>query len=32
VVQQYGLNILAKTGAARADLHAAVEALLAGLR
>jgi TetR/AcrR family transcriptional repressor of nem operon len=32
LVQQYGLNILAKTGAAPADLHAAVEALLAGLR
>src|SRR5262245_59135166 len=31
LVQQYGLNILAKTGAASSDLHAAVEVLLAGL-
>ncbi|HEX3235972.1 MAG TPA: TetR/AcrR family transcriptional regulator [Gemmatimonadales bacterium] len=31
VIQNYGLNILAKTGAPAADLHAAVEVLLAGL-
>jgi TetR/AcrR family transcriptional regulator, transcriptional repressor for nem operon len=32
VVQNYGLNVLAKTGASAAELHAAVEALFAGLR
>jgi TetR/AcrR family transcriptional regulator, transcriptional repressor for nem operon len=32
VVQNYGLNILGRTGTAPAELHAAVEALLAGLR
>jgi TetR/AcrR family transcriptional repressor of nem operon len=31
VIQNYGLTILAKTGASSVDLHAAVEALLAGL-
>jgi TetR/AcrR family transcriptional repressor of nem operon len=31
LVQSYGLNILAKTGASAAELHAAVEALLAAL-
>jgi TetR/AcrR family transcriptional regulator, transcriptional repressor for nem operon len=32
VVHTYGLNVLAKTGATAAELHASVEALLAGLR
>jgi TetR/AcrR family transcriptional regulator, transcriptional repressor for nem operon len=32
VVQNYGLTIMAKTGATAEQLHAAVEALLAGLR
>ena len=32
VVQTYGLNILAKTGATAAELHAAVEALLGALK
>jgi TetR/AcrR family transcriptional repressor of nem operon len=31
VVQSYGLNVLAKTGASAGDLRAAVEVLLAGL-
>jgi TetR/AcrR family transcriptional repressor of nem operon len=31
VVQNYGLNVLAKAGATRGELSAAVEALLAGL-
>jgi TetR/AcrR family transcriptional repressor of nem operon len=31
LVQSYGLNILAKTGASAAELHAAVEALLGAL-
>ena len=31
VIQSYGLNVLAKTGATAAELHAAVEVLLAGL-
>jgi TetR/AcrR family transcriptional regulator, transcriptional repressor for nem operon len=31
VVQHYGLNVLAKTGATEAELQGAVEALLAGL-
>jgi TetR/AcrR family transcriptional repressor of nem operon len=31
VVQTYGLNVLAKAGATAGELHAAVEALLAGL-
>jgi hypothetical protein len=32
VVQNYGLNVLAKTGAAREELSAVVEVLLAGLK
>ena len=32
VVQNYGLSVLAKTGASAGELHAAVEVLLAGLR
>ena len=32
VIQSYGLNVLAKTGASAKDLRAAVEVLLAGLR
>ena len=32
VVQNYGLNVLAKTGATAGELHAAVEALLGRLR
>ena len=32
VVQNYGLNVLAKTGATAEELHAAVEALLGRLR
>src|SRR6266511_3338603 len=32
VVQNYGLNVLAQTGASAGELHAAVEVLLAGLR
>ena len=32
VVQSYGLNVLAKTGVPAAELHAAVEVLLAGLQ
>lgn len=32
VIQNYGLNALAKTGASGEELHAATEALLAGLR
>lgn len=32
VIQNYGLNVLSKTGAPATDLHAAVEVLLAGLR
>jgi TetR/AcrR family transcriptional regulator, transcriptional repressor for nem operon len=32
VLQNYGLNVMSKTGASAAELHAAVEALLAGLR
>jgi hypothetical protein len=32
VIQSYGLNVLAKTGATAKELHAAVEVLLAGLR
>ena len=32
VIQDYGLNVLAKTGASAGELHAAVEVLLAGLR
>jgi TetR/AcrR family transcriptional repressor of nem operon len=32
VVQNYGLNVLAKTGATAGELQAAVEVLLAGLR
>ncbi len=31
VIQSYGLNVLAKTGATAEELHGAVEALLAGL-
>jgi len=31
VIQSYGLNVLAKTGATAEELHAAVEVLLAGL-
>jgi len=31
VVQNYGLSVFAKTGASAAELHAAVEALFAGL-
>jgi TetR/AcrR family transcriptional repressor of nem operon len=31
VVHNYGLNVMAKTGATAAELHATVEALLAGL-
>jgi TetR/AcrR family transcriptional regulator, transcriptional repressor for nem operon len=31
VVQTYGLNVMAKSGASAGELHAAVEALLAGL-
>jgi TetR/AcrR family transcriptional repressor of nem operon len=31
VIQGYGLSVLAKTGATAAELHAAVEVLLAGL-
>jgi TetR/AcrR family transcriptional repressor of nem operon len=32
VVQNYGLNVLTKTGASADELHAAVEALAAGLK
>jgi hypothetical protein len=32
VIQTYGLNVLAKTGATAKELYAAVEVLLAGLR
>jgi TetR/AcrR family transcriptional repressor of nem operon len=32
VIQTYGLNVLAKTGATAGELHAAVETLLAGLK
>jgi TetR/AcrR family transcriptional repressor of nem operon len=32
VVQNYGLSVLAKTGASSGELHAAVEVLFAGLR
>jgi TetR/AcrR family transcriptional repressor of nem operon len=32
VIQNYGLNVLAKTGAPAVDLQAAIEVLLAGLR
>jgi TetR/AcrR family transcriptional regulator, transcriptional repressor for nem operon len=32
VVQNYGLNVLAKTGASAGELHAAVDVLLVGLR
>jgi TetR/AcrR family transcriptional repressor of nem operon len=32
VIQNYGLTVLAKTGATAAQLHAAVEALFAGLK
>jgi TetR/AcrR family transcriptional regulator, transcriptional repressor for nem operon len=32
VLQNYGLNVMAKTGAPAAELHAAVEALFAGLQ
>jgi TetR/AcrR family transcriptional repressor of nem operon len=32
VVQAYGLSVLAKSGASAGELHAAVEALFAGLR
>jgi TetR/AcrR family transcriptional regulator, transcriptional repressor for nem operon len=32
VIQSYGLNVLAKTGATAKELYAAVEVLLAGLR
>jgi TetR/AcrR family transcriptional repressor of nem operon len=32
VIQSYGLNVLAKTGASAAELHGAVEALFARLR
>jgi TetR/AcrR family transcriptional repressor of nem operon len=31
-IQNYGLNVIAKTGATAEQLHAAVEALLAGLK
>jgi TetR/AcrR family transcriptional regulator, transcriptional repressor for nem operon len=31
-IQNYGLNVMAKTGATAEQLHAAVEALLAGLK
>ena len=31
-IQNYGLNVMAKTGATTHQLHAAVEALLAGLK
>jgi hypothetical protein len=31
VVQTYGLSVLAKSGASAGELHAAVEALFAGL-
>jgi TetR/AcrR family transcriptional regulator, transcriptional repressor for nem operon len=32
VIQTYGLSVMAKTGASAGELHAAVEALFAGLR
>jgi hypothetical protein len=32
VAQSYGLAVLAKTGVAAEEMHAAVEALLAGVR